>query len=83
MGRSNHALEDIAIIGLSGLFAGCRDKHDFWENILAKRDHVTVAPATWSEPWYDPEKAGEGIDSARIQNRKVGLIGDLAFFKPL
>lgn len=84
MGRSNHSLDDVAIIGLSGLFAGCRDKQAYWQNILERRDNMGVAPASWSEPWYDPDASRQGgIDSARIQTRKVGLIGDLARFGPL
>lgn len=83
MDRSTHPRDDVAIIGLSGLFAGSRDKLAYWQNILARRDNVCLAPASWAEPWYDREADHQGIDSARIRTRKVGLIGDLALFEPL
>lgn len=73
---------DIAIIGLSGLFAGSKNKDAFWENIIRKVDNVKIAPDSWAFPWYEPEKAGS-IDSGRIRTKKVGLIGDLAVFNPL
>ena len=73
---------DIAIIGLSGLFAGCRNKDALWENLVTKQDHVQDAPDSWAKPWFDLN-AEHSIGSARIGVRKVGLIGDLATFDPL
>ena len=74
---------DIAIIGMAGLFPGCRDKDAYWENILARADNLTEAPDSWAMPWYDPERAGTTLDSGRIRTRKIGLLGDLATFDPL
>jgi acyl transferase domain-containing protein len=73
---------DIAVIGLSGLFAGCRDKDALWETIVAKQDHVRDAPDSWAKPWYDPDAPIE-LGSSSINVRKVALIGDLAVFDPL
>ncbi len=75
--------DDIAIIGLSGLFAGSPSKDALWQNIINKQDAVAEAPDTWAVPWYDPDSSGEGLDSARISTRKVGLLGELATFDPL
>ncbi|MEA3274278.1 MAG: type I polyketide synthase [Pseudomonadota bacterium] len=74
---------DIAIIGVAGLFPGCRNKDAYWENIVRKVDNIKVAPDSWAKPWYDPERAGTTIDSGRIRTRKVGLLGELATFDPL
>lgn len=74
--------DDIAIIGLSGLFPGSRNIEHFWCNILDKRDQIREAPDSWAMPWYDPDSTDQGVDSARIRTRKVGLIGDLAIFHP-
>lgn len=73
---------DIAIIGLSGLFAGCGNKDALWENVVNGQDHMRDAPDAWATPWYDPD-ADHSIGSGRIGVRKVGLIGDLAVFDPL
>lgn len=81
MASSNQ--DDIAIIGLSGVFAGSPNIDTFWRNILEKRDQICEAPDSWAMPWYDPEDQNQGIDSARIRTRKVGLLGDLAVFHPL
>lgn len=72
---------DIAVIGLSGLFAGSANKDAFWDNIIAKKDFVQDAPDSWAKPWYDPN-AKSGLGTSRISVRKVGLIGDLAVFDP-
>lgn len=83
MASSGTAENDIAIIGLSGLFPGSPNVTHFWQNILDKRDQIREAPDSWAMPWYDPENVDQGIDSARIRTRKVGLLGDLAVFHPL
>lgn len=83
MASSSNDQDDIAIIGLSGLFPGSPGVASFWQNILEKRYQIREAPDHWAMPWYDPEGADQGIDSARIRTRKVGLIEDLAVFYPL
>ncbi|MBK1647698.1 type I polyketide synthase [Rhabdochromatium marinum] len=82
MSAAAHQDQDVAIIGLSGLFPGSATVEHFWNNILAGRDLVQEAPDTWAQPWYDPDGPDLGMDSARIRTRKVGLLGDLAVFDP-
>ena len=74
---------DIAIIGLSGAFAGARDKDVFWNNIVTGTYAIVEAPDEWAMPWYDPKHAKKRIDNARIGVRHVGLLGDAAEFDPL
>ena len=71
---------DVAIIGIAGLFSGCKDKDAYWDNIVRKVDNIKIAPDSWAKPWYDPELAGKELDSGRIRTLKVGLLGDLATF---
>ncbi len=75
--------EDIAIIGLSGIFPGSADVYRFWRNILDKHDQIQDAPDHWALPWYDPACPDQSLVSARIRTRKVGLLGELARFDPL
>lgn len=80
---SSRTEEDIAIIGLAGIFPGSADIHQFWRNILDKRDQIHDAPDHWALPWYDPDCPDQSLVSARIRTRKVGLLGELARFDPL
>jgi acyl transferase domain-containing protein len=73
---------DIAIVGMSGLFPGARNIHEYWQNIINKVDCVREAPDEWSSPYFDPNVQPRE-DPARIYTRKVGLLGKLAEFNPL
>ena len=73
---------DIAIIGMSALFPGAKDIHDYWHNILNKVDNLHEAPDEWASPYFDPQTQPRE-DPARIYTRKVGLLGNLATFNPL
>ncbi|MBK1989424.1 acyltransferase domain-containing protein [Sphaerospermopsis aphanizomenoides BCCUSP55] len=79
---TNPQLLDIAIIGMSSLFAGSRNVDAFWQNILKKIDHVQDAPDDWAVPYFDPNSS-DFTELSRIYTRKVGLLGDLAEFNPL
>jgi acyl transferase domain-containing protein len=73
---------DIAIIGLAGLFPGAKDIHAYWYNIINKVDNIKEAPDDWAVPYFDPNSQPRE-DPARIYTRKVGLLGELAEFNPL
>ncbi|MEQ9437503.1 MAG: beta-ketoacyl synthase N-terminal-like domain-containing protein [Cyclobacteriaceae bacterium] len=47
----------VAIIGMSGLFAGAENLDAFWENIVAQADCITeVPPSRWKvDDYYDPD----------------------------
>jgi acyl transferase domain-containing protein/SAM-dependent methyltransferase len=64
--------EPIAIIGMSGRFAGARDLRAFWENLRAGRDSISEIP---SERWpldgfHDPD-----VDGAASRGRSYGKWG--------
>jgi acyl transferase domain-containing protein len=80
--NTNPQQSDIAIIGMSSLFAGCRNSDTFWQNILHKIDQIQDAPDVWAVPYFDPNST-DSTELSRIYTRKVGLLGDLAEFNPL
>jgi acyl transferase domain-containing protein len=71
--------DDIAIIGMAGLYAGARDIDAYWENILSKRCFITDAPEEWAGQMFDPSSN----EVERIYTKKVGLLGRLAEFDPV
>ena len=75
------AKTDIAIIGMSCLYAGAPDVPTFWRNILAKVSAITDAPDSWSVPYYDPPASATIVE--RIYTRKAGFLGNLAEFDPV
>jgi acyl transferase domain-containing protein len=73
------AAPQVAIIGMSGLFAGAGSVTAYWSNILAKRCCIEDAPEEWSNPAYDPNSTA----IERVYTRKAGFLGSLAEFDPL
>ena len=71
-------LEDIAIVGMSGLFPKAPDIDVFWSNILNKVDAVTDSPEGWlgNGDIFDPTSD----DISKIYTRKGGFLGDLGRF---
>ena len=69
---------DIAIIGMSGVYAGARDVPSFWNNILNKVDAISEADEQWTGPYLDP--ASKAND--RIYTNRGGFLKDLATFNP-
>ncbi|MBV1897479.1 MAG: polyketide synthase, partial [Rhodobacteraceae bacterium] len=71
-------LEDIAIVGMSGLFPKAPDIDVFWSNILNKVDAVTDSPEGWlgNGDIFDP--TSDHI--SKIYTRKGGFLGDLGRF---
>jgi len=69
---------DIAIVGMSGVYAGARDVRAYWQNILDKRYCVTEAPEAWSRGVLDAQgKAGN-----RVYTAQGGWLHELAEFDP-
>ena len=71
---------DIAIIGMSCVFPGSKNIHDYWKNIRNGVDAITDVPENrWDSIFYDP--SSNDID--RFYCRKGGFIDDLASFNPI
>src|SRR5260221_11715838 len=71
--------QEIAIVGMAGLFPGAPDIDVYWENILSKRCFIGDGPEEWVGQMFDP--LSEDIE--RIYTKKVGLLGDLAVLAPI
>ncbi|MHC0053390.1 type I polyketide synthase [Actibacterium sp. D379-3] len=70
--------DDIAIVGMAGLYPGADDIDVFWSNILNKTDAVTTSSEDWLGDDYilDPDSD----DPLKIYTRKGGFLGDLSRF---
>lgn len=70
--------QDIAIVGMAGLYAGSDDIDVFWSNILNKKDVVTESPDGWlgDGQIFAPDSE----DLFRIYTRRGGFLGDLSRF---
>src|SRR5512143_1287985 len=72
--------QDIAIIGMAGIYPGAPNVETFWSNILSKVDAVTDPPANWKvEDFYDPLSS----DNDKIYCKKGGFIDEFTEFDPL
>jgi acyl transferase domain-containing protein len=71
--------DDIAVIGMAGLFPGAADVGAFWDNIVAARCCISAHPDPERERVFDPEA---GIFE-RLYNVRGGFLKDLAAFDPL
>ncbi len=69
---------DIAIIGMSGVYAGSRDVPAYWQNILDRRYCVSEAPEAWSRGVLDRD----GRAPNRVYTAQGGWLHDLAEFDP-
>ena len=73
--------EPIAIVGMSGVFPGCRDLDAFWRNLNEGKDLITRAP---DERWYfSAESLKPGSRAAQFEAPWGGFIPDLDKFDPL
>lgn len=71
--------EDIAIIGLSGIFPLANDMDEFWQNLLAGRDCITEVPG---ERWnYHDYPVQVGAETKYF--KYGGFIPDVDKFDPL
>ena len=70
--------DDIAIIGMAGMFPEAPDVRTFWENILAKRCSISDHPDPNAAELLDP-----GSDAfERVYSLRGGFLKDLARFDP-
>ena len=73
------AQEDIAVIGMSGIFPGSPDLHSFWNNLAKGKDLISEIPGDhfdW-QPWFDP-KAQVGTDA--IYCKWGGFLSNVGMF---
>ncbi|HTO81009.1 MAG TPA: beta-ketoacyl synthase N-terminal-like domain-containing protein, partial [Methylomirabilota bacterium] len=69
---------DIAIIGMSAMFAKAADMAEFWQNILDGVDAVHDADDGWALPYYEPGST----DNTRIYTRRGGFLPTRVEFEP-
>lgn len=75
------ARDDIAIVGMSGLFAKAANISELWSNILAKVDAISEADDEWlgDEALFSPDSSREEM---RIYTKRGGFLNELARFDP-
>jgi acyl transferase domain-containing protein len=71
--------DDIAVIGMAGLFPGAADVGAFWDNITAGRCCISDHPDPERARVFDPDA---GLFE-RLYNVRGGFLKDLAAFDPL
>lgn len=71
---------DIAIIGLSGCYAGAGNAQRYWQNILDKVDAVAPADEEWTRHFLDHDHWQQRND--RIYTNRGGFLRDLAVIDP-
>lgn len=69
---------DIAIIGMSAMYAGASGLRTFWQNILDGKDCLSEAPDGWGDAYYDPQSA----EVSRIYTKMGGFVDREAYFNP-
>lgn len=75
----SHSSNDIAIVGMSALFAQASDLQSYWQNIFDQVDAVTKADSDWMGFSYDPNSR----ENDRLCTNKGGFLHDLAQFDPM
>jgi acyl transferase domain-containing protein len=72
-------INDIAIIGMAGVFPGACNVQQYWENILHKVNAISGAPPEWEAGLFFEEntKADD-----RTYCKRGGFLGKLAQFDP-
>jgi acyl transferase domain-containing protein len=74
--------QDIAIIGMAGLYPGAPTVGRLWSNILAKVESVSDAPESWNAPrFHNP--AADDTDNTHTYCQRGGFIEPFAEFDPL
>jgi acyl transferase domain-containing protein len=71
--------DDIAIVGMAGMFPGAPDVRTFWENILAKRCSISDHPDPEAVHLLDPESDA----FERVYSLRGGFLKDIARFDPV
>lgn len=70
----------VAIVGISGCYAGARDVRAYWQNILDKVDAVAPADAEWTSYFLNPDHWAQRND--RIYTNRGGFLRELAVIDP-
>lgn len=73
--------EDIAIVGMAGLYPKAETVDAFWSNILDSVDAVTTSTDGWLGT--GDILAPDSDDQLRLYSRRGGFLGDLARFDPI
>lgn len=72
--------DDVAVVGVAGVFPGAHDAASFWRNVVDGVDSITDAPAgRWDPVFFDAD--GKGAD--RFYTRRGGFVDEVATFDPL
>ena len=72
--------DDIAVVGVAGIFPGARDAATFWRNVVEGVDSITDAPAErWDPVFFD----ADAKSADRFYTRRGGFVDDVATFDPL
>ncbi|MCK2126473.1 acyltransferase domain-containing protein [Thauera aromatica] len=72
--------QDIAIVGMAGMFPDAPDKDAFWKNILRSHCAISEAPSGWA--WGEEMIDADVGDIARVYTRHGGFLGEVATFDP-
>ena len=71
--------DDVAIIGMAGVFPECPDLATFWKSILAKKSCISDHPDPTTMAFLDPS----ADTFERVYSIRGGYLGDLARFDPI
>src|SRR5690606_30853536 len=72
--------DDVAVVGVAGIFPGARDAATFWRNVVDGVDSITDAPASrWDPVFFD----ADAKSADRFYTRRGGFVDDVATFDPL
>ncbi|QCC78433.1 acyltransferase domain-containing protein [Nocardioides daphniae] len=72
--------DDVAIVGVAGVFPGAGDAATFWRNVVDGVDSITDAPASrWDPVFFD----ADAKSADRFYTRRGGFVDDVATFDPL
>jgi len=76
--------EAIAIIGISGRYAGAEDLEEFWRALVEGRDLVReIPPERWDLKGFFEEDPGLAVESGKSYSKWGGFIEGFADFDPL
>lgn len=69
--------EDIAIVGMGGIFPDAMNFSEYWSNILRKKDSIREIPDEfWSlDDFYDPDSTAEDKTYSKV----AGTVGNIEF----
>lgn len=74
--------QDIALVGMAGLYPGAPTVGQLWNNITARIESVTDAPESWNARQFHHPDAGGG-DNTHTYCKRGGFIESFAEFDPL